>query len=95
MSRLLVVAHIAAKANSAAGRIEDAIAILASASREERGCECYDVFASTERSGAFLIREIYKDSGALAFHKTTDHVAEFKRHVAGIAEIEIHALELM
>ncbi len=42
-------------------------------SRKEEGCLRFDLLRDQQQSNKFIFYEVYKDSDALEFHKTTDH----------------------
>jgi len=52
--------------------------------RGEPGCQCYDLYKSTDDLATFHLFEIYDDQAALDHHRTTGH---YKAYRAAIADL--------
>ena len=78
MSYVLIVRMKAQEGNEE--RAVQVMAELATASREEPGCEAYVPCRETEDRGSFAIFERYRDQAAFEEHGQTEH---FQRLAAG------------
>ena len=94
MGEHLAIARVSVKSASDTDAIAKAIASLAKASRREKGCKTYEVFSNTETPGDLLIRKINTDTEALAYHKTTSHIAEFEHAIDGLAVVDVRAFDI-
>jgi quinol monooxygenase YgiN len=97
MPNLDVVAVIAAKPGSEA-IVEDALKALVVASRGDRGCISYDLFASESTPGTFVTIEKWDSQEDLDAHMASSHIADVVRtagdHFDGFPAIHtLRALE--
>jgi quinol monooxygenase YgiN len=76
MPNLDVVAVIAAKTGSEE-IVEEALKTLVAASRSDRGCIAYDLFASQSTPGTFVTIEQWGSQEDLDAHMTSSHIADF------------------
>ena len=56
-----------------AGQVEAILRQLSRASLDEAGCLQFDVLASTERPGRFVLFETYADDKARSEHRASEH----------------------
>lgn len=94
MSKVVVIAKIIAKAKNE-DLVSNAIDSLALATRQEAGCETYDVYVSTSDEPEFLIHEIWSDSDSLVAHGQTAHIATFKSAIKGRADVTVQKLSMI
>ena len=76
MPNLDVVAVITAKPGSEA-IVETALSVLAGASKEDRGCLGYELFASDSTAGTFVTIEKWQSQEDIDAHMASSHIAEF------------------
>jgi quinol monooxygenase YgiN len=75
MPNLDVVAVITAKSGSEA-IVEAALKTLAAASRHDRGCISYDLFASDSTPGTFITVEKWESQEDIDTHMASPHIAD-------------------
>lgn len=63
--------------------------------RAEPGCERYDLYRRAETGETLHLLERYRDDGALAAHRATDHYVEYRRRVADVLQggVDVVVLE--
>ena len=66
---------------------------LISATRNEKGCISYNLYASTEDNNVLVMLEEWKDSDALNNHMKTNHFKKFGKTIKHLLakEIEINS----
>ncbi len=52
--------------------------------RNEPGCERYDLYRVKDGPAQFALFEIYKDQAALEFHRTTEHYKAYRAIIASL-----------
>lgn len=60
---------------------EEFLAVMAGMvrdTREEPGCQRYDLFAGGGEAGGYHLFEIYQDAAALEAHRATDHYQAYR-----------------
>jgi quinol monooxygenase YgiN len=70
-----VIAVIAAKPGSEAV-VEEALKALAVASRGDKGCVSYELFASDSIPGTFVTRERWRSQADIDAHMASAHIAD-------------------
>ncbi len=75
MPNLNVVAVITAKPGGEA-IVEEALKTLVVASRDDRGCLSYDLFASDSTPGTFVTIERWQSQEDLDAHMASSHIAD-------------------
>jgi quinol monooxygenase YgiN len=72
--------------------LHDLLSWMVQHSREEPGCERYDLYR--EHGGTFHLFERYRDDEALEQHRASDHYVEYRRQVGDMLEGPIDVLVL-
>lgn len=62
--------------------------------REEAGCERYDLYRRHGDGESFHLFERYRDGEALEEHRASDHYVEYRRRVVDLLEAPIDVLVL-
>ena len=78
--------------------VKDIILSMVKPTREEEGNEIYNFYEEKKDDGkniSFHLFEVYKDSGALDFHRNTSHYKNYRSKVADLLDkpIEVKVLK--
>ncbi len=92
MSDLRVVAQLSAKPGSETV-VREALSKLVAATREEDGCNDYQLYESQDAPGTFITIESWASKAAMDAHLQTPHVAQvFATAGEHLGDIGIHQL---
>ena len=95
MSKIAIIAQFKVKPEHYDDFMER-IKTHGAASREEPGCEQFDIVVPTRGENQIMLYELYKDQAAFDFHASTDRI---KAHGAATKEMleerKIHVCELV
>lgn len=72
------------------------LSALVSPSREESGCQYYELHQDAEQPGTFYVLERWDDEAALEFHNNTAHFRHFLHQTReAIEHFELKRLQLI
>jgi quinol monooxygenase YgiN len=77
---VIIIASFAPK-DGKEQEVENMLRVMASSSRSEAGCTCYDLYCS-ESSNSFTLFECYRDQVAVEEHLQTEHFKNFRAQIS-------------
>ena len=97
MSKIIVFASFYPK-NKKENEVKNIILGMVNPTRSEKGNEIYNFYEEKKDDGkniSFHLFEVYKDSGALDFHRNTSHYKNYRSKVADLLDkpIEVKVLK--
>lgn len=76
------------------GELEELLSWMVGHTRDEPGCERYDLFRKEGDGETFHLFERYRDDEALEAHRASEHYVVYRRKVADLLEAPIDVLVL-
>src|SRR5690348_7926064 len=64
-----------------AAELKQALVFVQASSRQEPGCEIYDLFESVDAEDTYCLFERYRNRAALEAHRNTDHYRAYRARV--------------
>jgi quinol monooxygenase YgiN len=90
-----VIVFASFRPNAGKGQeLHDLLSWMLERTREEPGCERYDLYRGHGGGGTFHLFERYRDHEALEQHRASDHYVEYRRRVGDLLEGSIDVLLL-
>lgn len=79
--KIIVFASFTPKSGAEA-TVEGILQAMVAPTRNEPGCERYDLFRIKESDASFHLFEIYEDAAALDHHRGTEHYKNYRAVIA-------------
>jgi quinol monooxygenase YgiN len=79
--KIIVFASFTPKAGAEA-TVEGILQAMVAPTRNEPGCERYDLFRIKEGDASFHLFEIYENAAALDHHRSTEHYKNYRAVIA-------------
>jgi quinol monooxygenase YgiN len=64
-----------------AAELKQTLEFVQASSRQEPGCEIYDLYESVDAEGTYCLFERYRNRAALEAHRNTDHYRAYRARV--------------
>ena len=74
--------------------LHDLLSWMVGHTRDEPGCERYDLYRKRGDGDTFHLLERYRDAEALEAHRASDHYVEYRRKVTDLLQEPIEVLVL-
>jgi quinol monooxygenase YgiN len=84
--RRFLYAEFTATSESAAAKVEELLALLAVAVREEPGNIAFDAYRKRDDPTGFFVYEIYEDEAAFQLHLRQEHGRAFNAELAHLVQ---------